>query len=223
MLNAVAKKNDIRFIPAEIGTLIVGLAILLTSCGGVDPVVKIGLVGPFEGRYRDIGYDVIYSARLAVREINELGGIDGYRLALVALDDFGDPEIAQETAEALILDPGVVAVVGHWLPETTNTAAKIYTEAGLAFVAAGSEPFDPFNPEGLPVDFQKAYEAVTPFDELPGPMAAPAYDAFGLVIEAMRVAISTEGTISRESMVDSLRGLSYEGLTGQVKAANIIE
>ena len=200
-----------------------GLVLLLTSCTGVDPVVKIGLVGPFEGRNRDIGYDVVYSARLAVREINENGGIDGHRLALVALDDFGDPEVARATAEALILDPGVVAVVGHWLPETTSKAAKFYTEADLALVAAGSEPFDPFNPEDLPVDFHKAYEAVTPFDEIPGPLAGPAYDAFGLVIEAMRLAASTAGTISRESMNDSLRGLSYEGLTGQVKAANIIE
>ena len=209
--------------PVGIGTLLIGLVILLNSCTGVDPVVKIGLVGPFEGRHRDIGYDVVYSARLAIREINENGGIDGHRLALVALDDFGDPEIAQETAEASILDPGVVAVVGHWLPETTGSAAKLYTEADLAFVAAGNEPFDPFNPEDLPVDFQMAYEAVTPFDEVPGPLAGPAYDAFGLVIEAMRRAVASEGNISRESMIDSLQGLNYQGLTGQVEARNIIE
>jgi ABC-type branched-subunit amino acid transport system substrate-binding protein len=117
----------------------------------------------------------------------------------------------------------VVAVVGHWLPETTSIATKYYTEADLAFVAAGSEPFDPFDPDGLPVDFQRAYEAVTPFDEVAGPMAGPAYDAFGLVIEAMRLAASSEGTISRESMNESLYGLSYKGLTGQVNAVNIIE
>ena len=69
---------------------------LLSGCASVQPVVKVGLVGPFEGANRAVGYDVIYSARLAVREINEAGGIGGYRVALVALDDSGDPQLAQE-------------------------------------------------------------------------------------------------------------------------------
>ena len=70
------------------------LVVVATGCQKTDPVVKIGLVAPFEGRYRPIGYDVIYSARLAVREINAAGGIDGHRVALVALDDGGDPQLA---------------------------------------------------------------------------------------------------------------------------------
>ncbi|MCP5097251.1 MAG: ABC transporter substrate-binding protein, partial [Chloroflexi bacterium] len=67
------------------------LLFLLIGCASVAPVVKIGLVGPFEGQHRAVGYDVIYSARLAVREINAAGGIGGHRVALVALDDSGDP------------------------------------------------------------------------------------------------------------------------------------
>jgi ABC-type branched-subunit amino acid transport system substrate-binding protein len=51
------------------------LLLFLTNCTSVAPVVKVGLVGPFEGRHREIGYDAIYSARLAVREINQAGGI----------------------------------------------------------------------------------------------------------------------------------------------------
>ncbi|MCA9973855.1 MAG: ABC transporter substrate-binding protein, partial [Anaerolineales bacterium] len=94
------------------------LLILLTGCASTAPVVKIGLVGPFEGQRRAIGYDVIYSARLAVREVNAAGGIDGVRVALVALDDSGDPRLARETAAALVVDPAVVAVIGHWSPET---------------------------------------------------------------------------------------------------------
>ena len=115
--------------------------LLLTACVSVDPVIKIGLVGPFEGADRAIGYDVIYSARLAVREINAAGGIDGYRVSLVALDDSGDVELAKETAVSLILDPSVVAVVGHWVPDTTDAVQPIYAEAGLPFIAGGSEPF----------------------------------------------------------------------------------
>ncbi|MCZ7669454.1 MAG: ABC transporter substrate-binding protein [Chloroflexi bacterium] len=87
----------------------------LTACYSVDPVIKIGLVAPFEGENRALGYDAIYAARLAVRQVNEAGGIGGYRLALVALDDSGDTGLAQGAAKALVADPGVVAVVGHGL------------------------------------------------------------------------------------------------------------
>ena len=107
-------------------TLLLAICMVVSGCSIAPPVVKIGLVGPFTGRHRVIGYDVIYSARLAVREINESGGIGRYRVALVALDDFGDPELARENALTLSRDPAVVAVVGHWLPETTLAANPIY-------------------------------------------------------------------------------------------------
>ncbi len=52
--------------------------LLLTGCqfpGTVRPTVKIGLVAPFEGRYRYVGYDVIYAVRLALHEANAAGGV----------------------------------------------------------------------------------------------------------------------------------------------------
>lgn len=169
------------------------VALLMSACVQAPPVVKVGLVGPFEGRQREVGYDVIYSARLAVREINSQGGIVGHRVALVALDDGGDPELARETAVSLTLDPAVIAVVGHWQPETTAVAAPIYAEAGLAFIPMGERPFGPIPPETLSPEFHQAYEAVTPFDEVAGPYAGTTYDAFQLLWETL-TAVGTEPT-----------------------------
>ena len=42
---------------------------------------------------------------------------------------------------SLVGDPGVVAVVGHYLPETTAAAAPIYAGGGLALLPAGAPPF----------------------------------------------------------------------------------
>jgi ABC-type branched-subunit amino acid transport system substrate-binding protein len=192
--------------------------ILLTimACAGVRPVVKVGLVGPFEGQNRAIGYDAIYSAQLAVRQVNQAGGIAGYDVALVALDDSANPELAAQTAASLVIDPAVVAVVGHWLPETTNTAAPIYAEAGLPFIAAGAAPFLASDPALLPDDFRVAYEAVTPFDEAVGPYAAPAYDAFQLLWRALEKAKETNGPMNRAAVGKALIGLEYEGLAGTV-------
>ncbi len=195
--------------------LLISSFFLLSSCASVDPVVKVGLVGPFEGAERAIGYDVIYSARLAVREINAAGGIDGYRVSLVALDDSGDVELARETAVSLTLDPSVVAVVGHWVPGTTDAVQPIYAQAGLPFIAGGSEPFGASELVPNPSEFRDKYVSVTPFDEAPGPYAAPAYDAFQLLREALEIA-GDNGNLTRDSVAEALRDLEVDGLTGTV-------
>ena len=196
--------------------LFIAICLILVGCDRVDPVVKIGLVAPFEGQYRAVGYDVIYSARLAVRQINQADGIGGHRLALVALDDGGNPELAAATAASLVIDPAVVAVVGHWRPETTAVAAAIYAEAGLPFIATGLTPFTTADPALLPADFHQAYEAVTPFDERAGPYAAPAYDAFQLLGRALEETKENGHAISRNTVTMALSGLEYQGLTGVV-------
>lgn len=189
----------------------------LTSCYSTAPVLKVALVGPFEGAERAIGYDVIYSARLAVREVNAQGGIGGHRVALVALDDGGDPQLARETAVSIINDPAIVAVVGHWQAETTAVSVPLYEEAGLLFVPMGDgSQFDIVDPAELPQDFQQAYADVTPFDEVAGEYAGSAYDAFTMLWAGMETAVNLNGTISRESVKTAVSGTTYTGLTGQV-------
>jgi ABC-type branched-subunit amino acid transport system substrate-binding protein len=192
------------------------LLIFLTACSSVDPVVKIGLVAPFEGENRAIGYDAIYSARLAVREINAAGGIGGHRVTLVALDDSSDTELAEENAKSLVIDPGVVAVIGHWLPETTAVSAPIYDQANLPLIPVGYAPFLETEPDTLPAEFHAAYDAITPFEETAGEYAGSTYNAFRLLWQALEIAEKTEGNITREGVQTALNGLEYEGLTGTI-------
>lgn len=191
------------------------LLLLLSGCSSVRPVVKVGLVAPFEGRYRPIGYDAIYAARLAIREINASGGIDGTMVELVALDDSGDLELARQAAASLVLDPQVVAVVGHWLPQTTEAADAVYMEGNLPLLPAGTGLFSGVDPATLPASFLDAYAAVTPFDEEAGFYAGPAYDALNLIFEGLELAKMT-GEIDRASVAGAIEGLQYEGLTGTV-------
>ena len=116
------------------------LIALLTAClpPPLPRVLKIGLVAPFEGRYRYVGYDAIYAARLAVREINAAGGVGGWSLELVAYDDRGDPELAHTAARNLVIDPDVVAVIGHYRQASTEAASAIYAEAGMPLLAVGA-------------------------------------------------------------------------------------
>jgi len=119
---------------------LVSCLLLLASCGfpgAIRPMVKIGLVAPFEGRYRYVGYDVIYAARLAVREANVAGGVGGYSVELVAYDDGADPLEALEQARKLVVDPEVVAAIGHFRGETTTAALDVYADAGISLVSPG--------------------------------------------------------------------------------------
>jgi branched-chain amino acid transport system substrate-binding protein len=124
-------------------TLLLLLAPLLTGCdvrlpGSTDPLIKIGLVAPFEGQFRIRGYEVLYAVRLAVRQWNEAQGAGRYRVALVALDDGGDPARAMGQARELAVDPAVLGVVGHFSGAATRAAASEYAARGLALVATGA-------------------------------------------------------------------------------------
>jgi ABC-type branched-subunit amino acid transport system substrate-binding protein len=102
------------------------------------PVIKIGLVAPFEGSYRYAGYDAIYAARLALRETNAAGGVEGYTVELVAYDDQGDVGGARVAARNLAQDPQLVAVIGHFRDETTAAAQELYAQNDLPLLVAGT-------------------------------------------------------------------------------------
>ncbi len=105
----------------------------LTACQSVD-LVYIGLIAPFEGRDRPIGYDVIFGARLAVRAWNAAHPA-GPKVMLVALDDGGDPTLAQERARQILTYPRLIGIIGHFRPETTQAAAPIYRAARIPWIA----------------------------------------------------------------------------------------
>ncbi len=136
----MVKSPDLGRFPRAVRLALLLMVFLTTSLpacrfpGTVRPVVKIGLVAPFEGRYRYIGYDVIYAVRLAVREVNAAGGVAGYGVELVAYDDGADSIQAPVQARKLAVDPAVLAVIGHFREETTRSAARAYAEAGLPLV-----------------------------------------------------------------------------------------
>jgi len=123
-------------------TLLLAMVLVLSSCrfrfpGSTAPLLKIGLVAPFEGRFRARGYEVLYAVRLAVRQWNEAGGVGGYRVELVALDDSDDMDMAVQQVLELAVDRDVMGVIGHFVEDTTLAAAPEYVRQELALVAPG--------------------------------------------------------------------------------------
>jgi hypothetical protein len=91
--------------------LLVGLALLMSACAVTrsEPVLRIALLAPFEGRYREIGYNALYAARLALQDAGQT------QVELLPIDDGGTVITAVDRALALKQDPlvKVVIVSGH--------------------------------------------------------------------------------------------------------------
>lgn len=172
---------------------------LAACCANVRPTVKIGLSAPFEGRDRDLGYEVLYGVRLAVRECNDGGGLRGrYLVELVALNDFNEAEEAVAQAYEMDADPDVMAVLGGWSPETLAAAAPAYDELALAFAAPPAAWSGAGFPPAGPVDetFAERYAALSG-GVAPGPAAAWAYAEAHRLLAAVELVLLTEGQPAR--------------------------
>ena len=117
--------------------------LLLSACTlphSTRPVIKIGLLAPFEGLGRPLGYEVLYGVKLALRERNEAGGVAGYQVALVALNDNDDASHAARQARKLAVDGDVLGVIGPFSRATARAVADPLSEAGLAWLVPASAP-----------------------------------------------------------------------------------
>src|SRR5699024_2110861 len=59
-----------------------------------DKTLLLGLIGPMTGDYANYGTSTRDGAQIAVDEINEAGGVNGYTFKLDAQDSQGDPDSA---------------------------------------------------------------------------------------------------------------------------------
>jgi branched-chain amino acid transport system substrate-binding protein len=105
---------------------------------GTRPLVKIGLAAPFEGLDRPLGYEALSGVKLALAERNAAGGVGGYMVELVALNDFGEPEEAYLQAGEFAADADVLGVVTGWSDETARASLSGYSQTGLAVVVPWS-------------------------------------------------------------------------------------
>jgi branched-chain amino acid transport system substrate-binding protein len=122
------------------------LGLVLVACTDVRPIVKIGLIAPFEGLYRRTGYEALAAMRQALADA-PAGPV---AIIPLALDNSADPARTVRAAEKLLVDPQVQAVVGPLSPALAAAsrdrlgAASLPWFAPYAVAPAGgfAAPFD---------------------------------------------------------------------------------
>jgi len=189
-----------------LGLVCLGLLAACSFPGSVKPTVKIGLSAPFEGRYRDVGYEALSAVRLAVRERNRAGGIASrYMVELVALNDFDEPEEATRQAREMAADPGILGVLGGWSPESGLAAAREYERLQLAFLTPGVDLNCQPAPGVVDALFADQYQDLSG-GAAPGPVALWAYAAANRMLDALEQAAAKGQVPTRQAVRASLGG-----------------
>lgn len=111
------------------------LAAALFSAGALaqGAPVRIGVIGPFTGGSADVGTTMLNGIRMAVDEINAVGGYLGRPLELEIKDDFADPEKGLAAAQALVAEK-VVATIGVCDNGVGMKVVDVFQQAKMPFL-----------------------------------------------------------------------------------------
>jgi branched-chain amino acid transport system substrate-binding protein len=145
--------------------------------------IPIGLVASENGDLRPWGVDCEAGAKLAVKEVNDAGGIQGHKVQLLVEDSNSKPEQGKSAAEKLIGE-GVLGVIGEVSSGITAAMGASCFEKGVPDVAVGATRTDL-------TDIGNTMFRVCYTDAFQGPvMANFAYKELGL----RKVALMTDKT-----------------------------
>lgn len=95
--------------------------------------LRIGLIGPFSGPSADFGTPMLQGARLAVDEINAVGGYLGRKIELVVKDDTANPDVGLQRSQELAKE-AVVAAIGFCNTGVALKALEVYQNAKLPLI-----------------------------------------------------------------------------------------
>lgn len=77
-----------------------------------EGTIKIGMVAPISGSSAMVGDTELKGVRLAAKQINEAGGIQGMTIELIEEDDQQDPKTAVSAINKLVSMDEVTAAIG---------------------------------------------------------------------------------------------------------------
>jgi branched-chain amino acid transport system substrate-binding protein len=125
--------------------LLVALAIAVAACRPQPQVreptegdVYVYVASPLSGFQANGGQTVLGGANLMAAELNQEGGLLGYRVVVVGMDDESDSEVAVTVAETVRDDIAsgkrILGLIGHYNSGQTLAAMEIYKDLPLVVI-----------------------------------------------------------------------------------------
>lgn len=102
------------------------------------PSIKIGGNLELSGGIASFGKNALNGARLAIKEVNNAGGILGRQIELIVEDNASEPSEAANAMAALISRDKVVAVIGAVASSNTLAAARLAEDYRIPIISPTS-------------------------------------------------------------------------------------
>ncbi len=129
--------------------LLVALAIAIAACQPQAQVqeptkgdVYVYVASPLSGFQANGGQTVLGGVNLMAAELNQEGGLLGYRVVVVGMDDESDSDVAVTVAETVRDDIAsgkrVLGLIGHYNSGQTLAAMEIYKDLPLVVITPTS-------------------------------------------------------------------------------------
>ena len=182
----------------------VAAAAMLTT-GAYAADIKLGVSGPFTGGSASMGVSMRDGVRLAAKEINAAGGINGNKIVLVERDDEAKNERGVQIAQELINNEKVVATLGYINTGVALASQRFYQDAKIPVmnnVATGSILTKQF--PNAPENY--VFRNAAP-DNIQAPLIAKeAVEKRGLKRVAILADSTNYGQLGREDLEKALKG-----------------
>ncbi|MPW26698.1 ABC transporter substrate-binding protein [Alkalibaculum sp. M08DMB] len=112
------------------------------TSGDDSEVIKIGTFGPLTGPVAAYGSVMVNSAKLAIDEINENGGIDGKQIQLIDYDTKADASEAVNIYNKLRDQDEVVAIIGGTISGETLAVKELAIADGMPMLTPTATHLD---------------------------------------------------------------------------------
>jgi len=128
-----------------LSTAILSLAGIAPGFSGLaqadEAPIKLGIVAPMSGPNARYGAFSVRGAELAIKDINDAGGVDGHKIELSTADSQGTPVEGVSATRRLIDQDGVDFVIGDVSSSVTLAMQPVAEDAGVLLLnAASSNP-----------------------------------------------------------------------------------
>ena len=118
------------------GTAIAGVALLL-RVAGAEETFKLGSIFSLTGSYATIEDPALKGAKLAVKQVNEAGGVKGRQIELIQYDGKSTLADIANAAQRLVHEDQVTAIVGVADSGFYLASAPIAQDAGIPYLDVG--------------------------------------------------------------------------------------
>jgi branched-chain amino acid transport system substrate-binding protein len=109
-------------------------AAAMLSTGAYAADIKVGVIGPFTGGSSSMGVSMRDGVRLATKEINAAGGINGNKIVLVERDDEAKNERGVQIAQELINNEKVVTAFGYINTGVALASQRFFQDAKIPVI-----------------------------------------------------------------------------------------